>query len=273
MEDKRLSYGDTVFSLGNFYFSLESNDSELRRSLEQLFLLAQRPVADKVIYCLNLDQPRSISPNWQRHQLDDGSFDFVRLIQMRAMEHHASFLWLDAAVLIKDNPQSKCILISGQSHSGKSTAALAMSSGSGWKILTEDVLLIDTKDDKLIAFPAPQSVRSGTSQRIKDALGIDVPSPKLKNWVPSQDRCVVTDVPARFDVVFHLSVIDPENPGSFECQSLSPFTYVRKILLNSNLIAMDAIDKFADYVMQASCFQIAGGSLSERLNAMIQLMR
>ncbi len=258
-----------IFRLGRFIFSLSGSDSALIEELESLFEHTAVKAAEKDVHILNFDDIPSITPNWKRHQLENGKIEHVRIVTLRAMEHHLGLMWLDAAILV--TPTKQTVLISGDTHAGKSTVALALSIGYGWKIVTEDVALIDLEQKKAIVFASPLSIRAGTTERVKNAIAVEVPPLIVDKWIVPHSLAATEDPSAHFSSVFHLNYTDPSCPEIFECTEMPISSYVRQILRISNLIQLDAAGLFHDCVAEATFHQIGGGSLSDRLSAIINI--
>ena len=67
-------------------------------------------------------------------------------------------------------------------------------------------------------------------------------------------------------------MIDPQDPGEFQCLPMPPSVYLKQILPISNAMRLPgATDKLTHYLSGSACYRIKGGSLKERIDAMVEL--
>ena len=89
-----------ILHMGNFFFRIESEDSALCSELSDLFVAAEDVPPEEVVHSLNIEDPSTISPRWQRDATARGDVNIIKLIIRRAIEHHGQLVWLDAATMV-----------------------------------------------------------------------------------------------------------------------------------------------------------------------------
>lgn len=185
----------------------------------------------------------------------------LRDIVAQILKLHLNCIWIDAACLLSST--GKQILLSGLSCSGKSTTAIALAFGYGWRIFSEDIVLLDYETDKIVSFAAPFSCKKGTVARLEQLIGgkyelVD------GEWLSSKGLHAPQNVQPKFDLCFHFSMDQPEAPMQLE--QIIPATFIRKIVSCSNILHDDrGSEKFEEYISDAVCYHISNGSLAERV--------
>jgi hypothetical protein len=237
----------SVYKLGRIAFRVEGCNQSFRDELDTLLPQSQDEAQE------TLESPSTL-----------------RNLQNQIYEMHDDCLWLDAGCLL--TPAGKKILIIGRSGAGKSTTTMALALAHDWKVLAEDILLIDYKNDLLITFGAPFSLKPGTVELLRDSVG-RVPDPIVNGeWSPLGTMVAPRDLSAHFDV----SVVftrDRENP-CFKISTLSPAEFIRKCLPVSNVLRMKgAGEKLLEYVSKGSCIEIADGTVQERVDKILELAK
>ncbi|MBS1955861.1 MAG: hypothetical protein JST89_16880 [Cyanobacteria bacterium SZAS-4] len=236
-----------VYKLGRIAFSIENG---LPPFLGNLEILLPR--------CTDADES----------EIHHVSTNDLRELQNRIFALHEGCLWLDAGCLI--TPNGKRVLIVGRSGAGKSTTTMALALAYDWKVIAEDILLIDFNKDELITFGAPFSLKPGTKELLRDSIG-KVPDPiVMVEWSPLGKMSAPSGASAFFDVCFVFTRTYQES--NFRVTELSAGEYYRKCLPISNIIRVpEAGEKLLSYVSTAQCFEIEDGTLDERLKKILQL--
>jgi len=236
-----------VYKLGRIPFTVEDSDQTFRDELN--VLLPKSPDSAK----------ESVS-----------KLTTLRALQNHIYEMHDDCLWLDAGCLI--TPNGKKILIIGRSGAGKSTTTMALALGYDWKVVAEDILLIDYQNDLLITYGAPFSLKPGTVELLRDSIG-QVPDPIIGGeWSPLGKMVAPSGQSAYFDVsiVFTRNYDQP----AFRINTLTPAEFLRKCLPVSNILRMKgAGEKLLEYVSAGQCLEIEDGTVSERLDKILQLLQ
>lgn len=230
-----------VYRLGKVLFVAASPDTDFERALPCLFPLAEET---------------------ERNIVDLSGHSDVRSLINGVLALHDSCLWLDAACVM--SPEGSLAVISGGSGSGKSTIAMALTLGFGWKLLSEDITLIDKEGKQIISFASPFSLKPGTLDCLRDAAGVTPKQIFFDEWVSVAQASIAPACSPAFDLVLHFGSAKNEEPLC--CESVAPADYVRLILSCSNLLHDDdAPDEMVSYVSAAGCYKVSGGTLKDRL--------
>lgn len=238
-----------IYKLGRFAFSLTHADPDFEPVLARL--LSQR--ADE-----NLDSDKILDV--QMGLSFNLSECFAKIINQ-----HAGCLLIQAACI--ESPNGKRALISGVPNSGKTTLALALAFQFGWKVLSEDFVIIDTEENQIISFAAPFNLKPGTRDVLRSA-GIELPGFILREWFPLNEEMIAMDSNAHFAMALHLNEAVVKEP--LTCAHNTVSEHIRKILPISNLLALRATNKFEKYLPKESCYTISGGNISERLQKIVE---
>lgn len=242
----------TVLTLGKFAFEIDCQDDQLKACLESLF------------------PSRAVAHHRAPATVHDESGD-VRSIVNIALRHHEDCLWFDAAALIA--PGGQKVLFAGASSSGKSTTTIALALGYGWKVLSEDITLFDPSTDELLSFASPISLKPGTFERLQ-AAKLSPPPLILNEWIPVDGMAAPGEsVSATLDLAFFFNVINQTEPEPISAQQITPGEFLRLVLPISNLLHSTAgMDKLSQYLAPARCYRLSGGSLTERLSKINQIL-
>jgi len=235
-----------VYKLGRISFAVEGCNQSFRTELDTLLPQSEEQAQEIV------QSPSTL-----------------RTLQNQIYEMHDDCLWMDAGCLL--TPDGKKVLIIGRSGAGKSTTTMALALAYDWKVLAEDILLIDYKKDILITFGAPFSLKPGTLELLQDSIG-RVPEPIINGeWSPLGPMVAPRDLKAHFDVSL-VFTRDREHP-SHKITELSPAEFLRKCLPVSNVLRMKgAGEKLLEYVSKGVCVEIADGTVRERVNKILELV-
>lgn len=258
------------YRLGDFCFQIKSADQKLSDCIGSL-LESYKVIIDIDQYPLSLidiDLPLDIVPGWDEVVSEASGLEIVRLIVRRALNYHENFLWFDAATLV--SPTGKVVLIAGASHSGKSTASTALAFGHDWKVLAEDVSLVDPALKQLKTFASPLSLREGSLERIKKATGI-LPGPVIGGeWIAINKHLNDKSIQFKIDLAVELAVTDPGRDEPMTINAVTTQSFLQSLLPLCNAIHLkDGIDLLDEGLKGAACYRINGGSLDQRLKFFI----
>ncbi|MBX9879526.1 MAG: hypothetical protein K2Y22_13780 [Candidatus Obscuribacterales bacterium] len=188
----------------------------------------------------------------------------------RCLADHAGYLWIDASALL--TPQGALVLLSGPSHSGKTTLTLSMALAHNWKILAEDIVLIDLKTGLLVPFARPLSLRSDTAGKIKTATGLDVGSFVLEGWLTNSQWYSLKPVPANFDLAIDLAVTDKDAATSLKINTVENGEFLRSLITHSNALRYDnGVQVLSSAFAKATLNLLSGGSPRDRINHLLKL--
>jgi hypothetical protein len=237
-----------VYKLGRLKFSVKNCDPTFAQSLKELLPPGQ---------CENDETTKVVDVATGCNNDFDALFGYMR-------ERHRDCLWIDAACL--KSPRGQLVLLAGASNTGKSTTALALALGYGWSVLAEDVTLIDLKQNKILSFLTPFSIKDGTLQLLNNTIGRAPASLIKEQWV-AMGEMGCTD---NYDLDFNLAILLldlAKEELSFEVAAISPQTFVRMILSRSNILRIHgSADQLAGSLSTGTCYSLKGGSLQERIN-------
>lgn len=238
----------SAYQLGRVTFTVDNCDPLFRRKLDSLIPIVKADAEPKVI--------------------DVAGFDNLRELVNVILKDHDNAIWIDAGALVA--PSGKRFLIAGESSAGKSTLTMAMAIGYGWRVITEDLLLIDTAKDQSLSLRTPFSFKPGTIQLLESTIGTKICELIDGEWLPLNTMAVDEDLPACFDCVIVLEGMDPVQPVLIGY--MKPHHFVRHILSCSNLLHLeDGIDKLLEYLQSSHCYVMQYGSLKQRIDTMLQL--
>jgi hypothetical protein len=242
----------TVFKLGRVAFSVANCENDFKTTLDILFP-----------HCPN---PETLKEE-EIYEVHTGCIQDIRGLLNHILKRHLGSIWIDAGVLIA--PNGKKVLLVGQSGAGKSTTTMALALGYGWKVLGEDLILLDQKTDKIISFASPFSLKEGTRELLEETIH-KAPDPiLLDEWSPMGSMAAHGDVDLPFDIsiFFERSLeYDPQ----LQIIETAKSEFVRKMLRVSNLLRhKDSPEKMVGYLGSGPCLTMRSGTLPERLQAIL----
>ncbi|MFN8555511.1 MAG: hypothetical protein U0103_28940, partial [Candidatus Obscuribacterales bacterium] len=174
-----------VYKLGRVIFSIKNCDQKFENELQRLLPLHIPTIEDDV------------------QLISTGCVTDVRAVFNHILKKHLKCVWFNASCLLSSSGRK--VLIAGPAHSGKSSLAMGLALGYKWKVVSEDLVLIDFDTNEILNFPLPFLVRPYTMQLIEDAIGTKVPVPDLKEgWHPIGDMATNSNCTAEFDEVIIL---------------------------------------------------------------------
>ena len=186
------------YQLGKYVFQLTGSDEMVMCFLDLVLPPCSSPGTDDRAIAFDVDYQgtKEEYDSWT----DEEKCDVINLFIDRAFKYHGSCLWIDAAALA--TPFKQTVLISGASHSGKSTSAMALAFGHGWKVVAEDIALLDLARDQVVTFATPFSTRPGSIERVEQATGVRPGPVLISEWVPAKDHACHCNPTAFFDLAF-----------------------------------------------------------------------
>ncbi len=238
-----------MYKLGRTVFGLSHKDPSFEQVLGQLLTHC----TDSHFEC---DLVYDLRLGW--------NFDLNELLN-QLVESHKRCSRLCAASLVSADGQK--VLISGGADTGKTTLALALVFGHGWKVISEHSTLLDMERNEIVNFTAPFRLKKGIRDVLEN-VSISLPQFILHDFLPVKEEHSAKDCNGPFDVVVHL---EGEPGTALDCSSMNVAQYVRKILPISNLLASpENVDRFRAYLTDC-CYQFMGGSIKERIEKVLQI--
>lgn len=208
-------------------------------------------------------------PGESFHTLLSDSEDLYSLIETiidHGYAQHSQLVYFDAALMV--SPQGKSIMLAGASGRGKTTTALALCLLAQFKMVCEDIALIDFSRQIILNFVMPLSIRERTRELLQE-LGAPAINLIEERWFPCRSLFLRENFRLAKGIDF-LFVF--ESPGSSSEQGLTERKLtaagaIRSLLPISNLLLHeDACEKMAQVLAPSECYAIKDGSLAERLN-------
>jgi len=241
----------TVFKLGRVAFSVANCDVDFQTTLDILFPHSnQETLNEEEIY-----------------EVRTGCDRDIRGLLNHILKKHLGCIWIDAGALIA--PNGKKVLLVGQSGAGKSTTTMALALRYGWKVLGEDLVLLDQKTDKIISFASPFSLKPGTRELLEETIQ-KTPDPILEDeWSPLGTMAGHGDIDLPFDLSIFLERAEEFDPQLEIIETGQP-EFVRKILGISNLLRFkNSAEQMLGYLGSRPCLTLRNGTLAERLEAIL----
>ncbi|MCJ8321078.1 MAG: HprK-related kinase A [Colwellia sp.] len=169
--DHQLNHQGLVLSIGPFVFCIQSNESSIAKNVQRIYCDFQVLTHDDLIdFYVTIKRPSGMR-RFIRPQINfycDDHCPFLPLPVSQAfpllewgmnwciVQHAHRYLLLHSAVVEKNG---KSIILPAESGSGKSTLC-ALLAQSGWRLLSDEMALIDNKDFHLQALARPVSLKN-----------------------------------------------------------------------------------------------------------------
>lgn len=263
-----------TYILGTYIYQLKSENQDLLAVLDQLlptYKSNENFEQSSEVEVIDLDGPLAI------RGLDETLFakdePVMALISLldRALADHAGYLWIDASALT--TPDGKLVLISGPSHSGKTTLTLAMALAHGWKILAEDIVLIDVESGYLAPFARPLSLRPDTTEKVRQATGHDAGAFVLDGWLGNQSWYNLEPIKAKFYMAVDLTVTDKNSSESLQIKPVSNGEFLRSLMTHSNVLRYDkGVNVLSQAFETSKLYLLSKGSLQDRIQTILKLL-
>lgn len=247
-----------VCRVGRYRFRITSANPELLQQTVTVF-----PVDDdQTSPCdlIDLDLPNTF---FEQPERTDEPVSAIKRVISQAEAAHEQHLFFDACCLI--TPKNQSVFMAGKSFAGKSTLAAALLSASSWKVVSEDIVLLDQERGEVIPLTCPISLRQTAPAILRECTGVEVAPFLFGRWFLPYAHSISHGVPARFDLAICLEGIAGNGP--FTPTKVDRRSFLHKLISYGNWLS---IPDAPDYVYQ--CFErsefwcVSGGDLSERLS-------
>jgi hypothetical protein len=265
-----------TFILGYYRFCLQSQCPGLLESLERLLPTIEWQLNDsdfkgrhsQQVHTVDLDSPIQIDAGERLNLSSLSAAHSVAFLIDRALKFHQGLIWLEAAALV--DKKGNLVLICGSSQSGKTTLSLALAASLHWKIVSEDLILIDEKTAQIVPFARPLGLREDSFDRIVDAVApVKLIAGSSDEWYFDSQLYYYKGIALNFSTAILLGPANllPSSPLSIE--EVESAEYLRKILPIANCVHIPgAIELVAQGLKKTTCFVVKGGQLTERLRFM-----
>ena len=237
------------FCLGRVYFHVSHRDPQFEKVLERLL-----PAA-------------SLADEATPVEFSLGLTNDIANIWFEAMNAHRGCLLVQGACLV--TPSGQVVLLSGAPNSGKTTTALALIHSHGWKVLSEDMTIIDPMTKSILSFAAPFNLKPNTRELLSGS-GVNLPSFILGTWYPLEAGFRAAERPAMVQLAVHFcgEASQPDSAG-LVLSKISCTDQLRNILPISNLLSVGGTSYFSDILSTTHCSNLSAGTLQERVNAIV----
>lgn len=235
---------------------------------ESEHMLSGKPSSDEspAELTVDLDLPAIEAPSMVPSSLDQ----LISLLG-RAMYKPECLIWIDAATLI--GPTGGAIVLAGQSMAGKTTLAVSMFLAYGWKVLSEDVTLIDPANRQILPYLRPSSLRPGCPELIAAATGQQPGKLLFDRWFFDRKMYADANLSERPALALKLDGVAEGCGKSLELKPLSSAEFVRMILPISNCLRIpNGIEVLSDLFSDTRCHLISGGTVGQRMEAIVGLV-
>jgi hypothetical protein len=248
-----------IFSLGDFTFRLTSRNQQRLDEARKLYA-STSSAASYQLFDLDNVEARVVPSQY--------ATIFHALIT-DAYRHHQGLIYVDGCALVTTG--SQLVFLAGASRAGKTTLTVAAAQKLGWKIVSEDLVLLDPAFGRIVPVVHPLSLRPGAQQLIAEATGLPPLSLYLDRWLACHDMFYTgPSSPPRFA---HSILIDSApNDAPFSASSLRSHELLRALLPLSNALSLDdGTNSLNACIEQSSCSIICGGTVGERLAFLTEL--
>lgn len=239
----------TIYQLGKTNFCINHDDPDFEQTLTRLL-----PRSSEVF-----DEAEAV-------RVHMGLSFNLRAVLGWIIDLHQQCLIIQGATL--QSAGGVKMLLSGGQGSGKTTLAIALALKHGWKVFSEDMTVIDPEINRLTTFGAPFKLKQNMRNVLAES-GVELAGFVFWEWFPLTPAITAASCDAKLDLALHLEGQVNDQPLS--CERLTPSQYIRKLLPISNLLSKHATSKFADYLPADNCYQISGGTVTQRLQKISEL--
>lgn len=248
-----------TFWLGDFAFRLASRSRQLLDDARRLY---SGTVCDGQHRVFDLDRIEA-------RVIESQYATIFHSLITEAYRYHDGHLYIDACALLTD--RRELVLLAGASHAGKTTLTVAAAQKLGWKIVSEDLVLIAPSLNRIVPFVHPLSIRPSAPLMIADATGLPPVSLYLDRWLHCHEMFYTgACVTPQFSCAILLN--SDSHQSGFSSTSIQPHELIRELLPLSNALNMDnGTELLYSGLEKAQCSIIRGGTVRQRLEFLAEL--
>lgn len=237
------------YRLGRVVFSLENCSPEFNEMIGNLVPRCEKIGIEDQVVAVSREYDLNVR----------ALFDYLLTI-------HVRYLWIRGCYLV--TPSGKQVLIAGRPGSGKSTLAMALALKHAWKVVSEDLVFIDLDTLKVLSLALPFAVKDGTVERLLESVGM-APEPIIDGgWSPQGALSADGSYDAQFDAIFLFGRWRPR----LKVRKITGSETLRAILQLSSLMKHPrALEWFSESISSSKNFEIGGGTLSERVQTLLDV--
>jgi hypothetical protein len=238
-----------IYKVGGVVFTIKNCDEKFEQKVDGLLRRYQN--AD-----INMDL---------LDEINTGCTQNIGELLAHVVKRNFKCAWINAACIV--SPEGKTVLITGLPLSGKTTLAMALALGHNWKVVSADVVMLDPKSSRILSVATPFQVGEGTPERLREAIG-KAPEPLVDNkWYPLGDAASDDDCEARIDLVVQIGRWKPR----MEVDAITRGECLRRLLHLSNILRREgSLNVATEMLSSAQCLVFRGGTLKERVNAVLE---
>ena len=280
--ERNLAHGVGLVT-GPFRFHITSHQQRVAEGLHTLYADFEIGEFDYYDYHIRLSPPRSFR-RWLRPQiffwLDDFSpfkplpenHDFAQLewgMNWCIAGHAHHYLMLHAAVLEKNG---QAVILPGDPGAGKSTLA-ALLSLCGWRLLSDEITLIDRDDGMVVPLARPVSLKNASIEVVRrfssDAIigesALDTHKGTVAHLKPSKDSVMRIGEKAKpCHIVFPRWRADAKAHASKHAKA-DAFIHVANHAFNYSLLGNSGFTLTAQLLDQCDCSNFEYSQISDAL--------
>jgi hypothetical protein len=187
--------------------------------------------------------------------------------------HHSDCAWVNATWLI--SPAGQKVLLVGK-NAGRTTTALALAMGHGWKVSADDYFLVDFTNNKMVAYCTPFSFEPPTTELLHRVIG-RAPDLMIQSQLwRSQllwSRQPELEAAGEYDLKFDLAILLERSQADETDLVVSPVSasqVLMQLLQRSTLLKKGGVQNVADALASAACLRFSGGELEDRVAVILQ---
>jgi hypothetical protein len=260
-------------------------DSDSKNATSRLYKLGRNVFCAVNCDVAFIDQLDVLLPHYAGPELGEGQTlkvktgcsknieDILRLTLTR--QRHLNCAWINGALLV--SPKGQSVLIVGKG-AGKTTISLALALGYGWKVASENYVVVDYQNNELVPYNAPMSFQSDALELLRSLNGL-VPNPIVESmvmrsslkWSPLAELATDCERELTFDLAVMLDRTEASAESSkIAVTQMSPSEYFRKLLPQSNLLKVETPERVVEALGTGNCLRITGGDIKERVHAIFE---